>query len=98
MQVGQLLRLARVGPPRRGRAPYRDRRVTVRVKVVDAALELEIADQGRGFDWRTALLQGLTPSEDPSGRGIALIVASGLFHLSYRDPGNVALVRVPWGR
>lgn len=59
-------------------------------------LEYRIADQGKGFHWKTLLHRStnVCRSEDTSGRGIFL--ALSLFpSLQYNDRGNEVTVRVP---
>jgi hypothetical protein len=83
---------------RLARPPYRARRVHVSLAVDDAAIVLEIRDDGAGFDWRAALAAELTVSDAPNGRGIALARLTCFPELSYRDPGNVAIVTLPCPR
>jgi hypothetical protein len=78
------------------RAPYRSRRVRVAVAVAFPAFEIEIADEGPGFAWRDALAAELAAADRPNGRGISLIRRSCFPDLVYRDPGNVAVVKVTW--
>ncbi|MCP9462822.1 MAG: ATP-binding protein [Nitrospira sp.] len=85
---------------RAARPELRDRCVIVKVSYDAGAHRLmyRIADQGRGFDWRTMLdrkpdLVGLA---EGSGRG--LLLARSLFpDLSYNEQGNEVTFTVPLG-
>lgn len=81
---------------RLAREPYRSRSVHVTITEVEPSMVIEIRDDGPGFDWRRALARKLDQSDAPNGRGIALIRASCFPDLAYRDPGNVAIVRLAW--
>jgi hypothetical protein len=74
---------------------YGTRRVHVSVVRADATIEIEIRDEGPGFAWRDAIAAGLELSEAPNGRGIALVRQTCFPSLTYRDPGNVAVVTLP---
>lgn len=78
------------------REPYRSRRVHITVTAAFPAIEIEIRDDGPGFDWRSALAADLVCHDGPGGRGIAIISRVCFPHLEYRDPGNVAVIRVSW--
>jgi hypothetical protein len=78
--------------------PYRSRRVRVRVICAEPEIEIEIRDDGPGFAWRSALTAELVADERPNGRGIALTREVCFPSLEYRDPGNIAIVRLPWPR
>ena len=60
--------------------------VTVRAFLNSTSWGVEISDQGEGFDWKMLLkkIKGPPDTESSSGRGIALIQASGarLYFLS----------------
>jgi anti-sigma regulatory factor (Ser/Thr protein kinase) len=95
---GQLLREHRFEEElaaRLANETYRARRVHVSVVRADATIEIEIRDEGPGFAWRNALSAGLELSEAPNGRGIALVRQTCFPTLTYRDPGNVAVVTLP---
>lgn len=95
----QLLREQRLDAEvaaRLNRAPYQGRRVHVAIVQVDPSIEIELRDEGRGFAWRRALAADLVPSDQPNGRGIALVRQGCFPDLEYRDPGNVAIVRMSW--
>jgi anti-sigma regulatory factor (Ser/Thr protein kinase) len=55
------------------------KRVTVRVFCTAERWGVEIADEGAGFDWKRVLERAGKDADpsSPSGRGIALLVASG---------------------
>jgi anti-sigma regulatory factor (Ser/Thr protein kinase) len=96
---GRLLREHRLEAEiaaRLARAPYRGRQVHVVIARVDPLTEIEIRDDGPGFAWRDALAAEVVASSEPNGRGIALVRHSCFPDLEYRDPGNVALVRLRW--
>jgi len=81
---------------RLAREPYCQRRVHVKVTLDEAAIEIEIRDEGPGFPWRRALNAGLQEHTEPNGRGIALVSQTCFPSLTYRDPGNVAIVTLAW--
>jgi anti-sigma regulatory factor (Ser/Thr protein kinase) len=78
--------------------PYRHRTVKVRVDIRYPLVEIKICDDGPGFDWRAQLASGVRDSDSPNGRGIAIVSETCFPGLEYRDPGNVAVVRVAWPR
>lgn len=80
---------------RLAREPYRSRRVRVVIVRIEPRVEIEIRDDGHGFAWRDAIAAELVASDQPNGRGIALTRATCFPDLEYRDPGNVAIVRIP---
>jgi len=77
---------------------YRARRVRIVVSVAYPLVEIEIRDEGSGFDWRAALARNDDSNDAPNGRGIAIVSRTCFPGLEYRDPGNVAIVRVAWPR
>ncbi|HEY0194885.1 MAG TPA: ATP-binding protein [Kofleriaceae bacterium] len=72
--------------------PYKARRVRVSVVREDTTIEIAIRDEGPGFPWRAALAADLQLSDSPNGRGIALVRQTCFPSLTYREPGNVAVV------
>ena len=80
---------------RLAREPYRSRRARASLIITPDALVLEIRDDGPGFAWRQALAAELAINDEPNGRGIALTRCTCFPGLSYRDPGNVAVVTLP---
>jgi len=80
------------------REPYRSRRVHVRVAIEYPDIEIEIRDEGPGFAWRHALASDIEVDECPNGRGISLVSQTCFPGLTYRDPGNVAIIKVTWPR
>ncbi|MBI4582605.1 MAG: ATP-binding protein [Planctomycetes bacterium] len=71
------------------------KRVTVRAFSRKDCWGVEVADQGNGFDWKALLkkLRGPPDTESSSGRGLALILASGA-ELYFFDGGRrVVFVR-----
>jgi two-component system, cell cycle response regulator len=79
-------------------APYRARRVRVRVNVAYPQVEIEVHDDGTGFDWRTVLASEDYAGDRPNGRGIAIVSRTCFPGLAYNEPGNVAIARVAWPR
>jgi anti-sigma regulatory factor (Ser/Thr protein kinase) len=77
---------------------YSARRVRVIVSITYPLLEIEIRDDGNGFDWRTVLAADGGALDRPNGRGLAIVSRTCFPGLEYRDPGNVAIVRVAWPR
>jgi hypothetical protein len=78
--------------------PYSTRSVRIVVELEYPVVDIEIHDDGPGFAWRHALAAELDASDRPSGRGIAIISRTCFPGLQYRDPGNVAVIRVTWPR
>jgi hypothetical protein len=83
---------------RLARESYRARRIHIKVMLSEPLIDVEIRDDGPGFDWRPTLAAELPIDDSPSGRGIALVRTMCFTTLAYRDPGNVAVVRLPWPR
>ena len=79
-------------------APYRARRVRVQVHVTYPVVDIEIHDDGSGFDWRTVVAADDYAKESPNGRGIAIVSRTCFPGLAYNEAGNVAIVRVAWPR
>ena len=85
---------------RRQDARFRGRRVTIRA-IYDKrqqVLTYQIADQGKGFNWKTRVgpRYDVCPTGDASGRGIFL--AQSFFpDIAYNDRGNEATLTVPLG-
>jgi len=77
---------------------YRARRARVWVDIEYPVVTIEISDEGRGFDWRRALASDFAAHDGPNGRGIALVSRTCFPTLTYRDPGNVAIVKLVWPR
>jgi anti-sigma regulatory factor (Ser/Thr protein kinase) len=78
--------------------PYCARRVRVFVNIAYPLVEIEIHDQGKGFDWRAALVSEDYVRECPNGRGIAIVSQTCFPGLEYNESGTVAIVRVAWPR
>jgi two-component system, cell cycle response regulator len=82
---------------RRQDTRFRDRRVTIRA-IYDKrqqVLTYQIADEGKGFNWKSRMKSGLDvcPPGDASGRGIFL--AHSFFpDISYTDRGNEVMFTV----
>ena len=81
---------------RLAREPYRSRRVRVHVDVAYPVVQIEIHDEGAGFAWRSALTAEIEAAGCPNGRGIAMASRVCFPDLTYRDPGNVAVVTLAW--
>lgn len=96
---GELLREGRFEAElaaRLAREPYRQRAVHVMITQAEPSVVMEIRDEGPGFDWRKAVTAEVEYSDAPNGRGVALVRNSCFPELEYRDPGNVAIVRLAW--
>ena len=83
---------------RRQYVRFRDRRVTIRA-IYDKRqriLTYQIADEGKGFNWKAWLKSGVEvcPTGDVSGRGIFL-VHSFFPDIKYNDRGNEVMFTVP---
>jgi hypothetical protein len=75
-------------------APYRDRKVTVRVtRDHDGSGVISIRDDGPGFDWRAHMV-AIAGEYTGRGRGIALARELSFPDLEFHDPGNHVLVKV----
>lgn len=74
--------------------PYRDRYVTVNFKHSGEWLEVEILDEGKGFDFDKYLVMDKKRMFHSHGKGI--IMASNLYfdELKYSAPGNRVTVKV----
>jgi DNA-binding response OmpR family regulator len=82
---------------RRAEAHFRDRRVTIRATYDkrQQVLTYRIADEGKGFNWKSRMKLGLDvcPTGDASGRGIFL--ARSFFpDITYNDKGNEVMFTV----
>ncbi|MCC6141017.1 MAG: response regulator [Nitrospira sp.] len=91
-------RLSQLVQERLAQPRLAQRTVTIHVHCDRQAglLEYRIADQGKGFQWKTLLPRADTPCnvEDASGRGIFL--ARSFFpNLRYNDRGNEVTVQIP---
>jgi DNA-binding response OmpR family regulator len=85
---------------RRQEARFRDRRVTIRA-IYDKrqqALTYRIADEGKGFNWKTLVSSrnDVCPTGDASGRGVFL-TRSFFPDILYNDRGNEVMFTVPLG-
>ena len=85
---------------RRTEAHFRDRRVTIRATYDkrQQVLTYRIADEGKGFNWKSRMKSGLDvcPTGDASGRGIFL--AHSFFpDITYNDKGNEVMFTVSLG-
>ncbi|NOT23811.1 MAG: response regulator [Nitrospiraceae bacterium] len=85
---------------RRQEARFRDRKVTIRA-IYDKrqqALTYRIADEGKGFNWKTLVSSrhDVCPTGDASGRGVFL-TRSFFPDILYNDRGNEVMFTVPLG-
>jgi CheY-like chemotaxis protein len=78
-------------------APYRDRSVRVRFECRDEEFELEVRDEGNGFDWEEYLEINPDRILLPHGRGIAIAKAMSFDELTYLGKGNQVVARVRSG-
>jgi DNA-binding response OmpR family regulator len=83
---------------RRADSRFRERRVTIRA-IYDKrrqTLTYQIADEGKGFNWKARLKSGydVCPPGDASGRGIFL-AHSFFSDITYNDKGNEVTFTVP---
>lgn len=53
----------------------------------DTSIQIEIEDQGNGFDWKKQQAQAL-PEDEDHGRGI-IIMDTYFTHYSYNEKGNI---------
>lgn len=81
--------VSRLGDP-----AYTDREVTVRLTRTASALQIEIQDQGRGFNWQDYLELSTERTGDTHGRGIAMTKALSFDSLEYLGKGNQVKVSV----
>lgn len=70
-----------------------DRNVEVRMKRVDGSLQIEIEDQGSGFDFERFLKIDESRLFDNHGRGIA--IARAALDVEYVGSGNKVVVTIP---
>jgi CheY-like chemotaxis protein len=69
--------------------------VTVSIKRDAAVLEVDISDEGAGFNWRPFMLIEPSRATRSNGRGIAKANLLGFDSVSYRGNGNAVTVRGP---
>lgn len=67
--------------------------IDVTVRRDGRMIEIEIADKGKGFDWRPFMLVEPSRATRGNGRGIAKANLVAFDKLTYRAPGNVVTVR-----
>ena len=70
------------------------KRVSFRFTARDGGYDLEVEDQGPGFDWRGFLDFDPERAFAPNGRGIALSRQLSFATLTYIPPGNAVVVTV----
>lgn len=83
---------------RRRDSSLSSRRVRIRIVYArdEKMLEFRIADEGKGFRWKTLLKRERNPVGSGYGCGRGLFVTKAFFSdLSYNDKGNEAILRVP---
>lgn len=84
---------------RLGMLPWASRFVFARFRRLEDRFELEIEDQGDGFDWVPFLELRLDRALEPNGRGIAMARHLSFDEVRYEGRGNVvrAIVHRPAG-
>ncbi len=75
--------------------PWCTRSASLRVTRRAQEIELTIADEGEGFDWRRYLEMDPARSFDAHGRGIALARILAFHDVEFLGKGNVAAARIP---
>ena len=82
---------------RLGMQPWASRFVLARFRRLEDRIELEIEDQGAGFDWIPYLDLRMDRALEPNGRGIAMARHLSFDELQYLGRGNVvrAVIRLP---
>lgn len=73
---------------------HRDKRVTVDFRRHDDRIEVTIADQGQGFDWKKYMDMDPRRVFESHGRGIALAARLSFDELDYQGCGNVVTATV----
>lgn len=73
---------------------YADREVTIKLLRTPQTLQLEIQDQGSGFNWQDYLELSAERAGDTHGRGIAMARALSFDSLEYLGNGNQVRVSV----
>ena len=74
-----------------GNARDETKRVEVEVAAWPGRIEVQVADEGRGFGWREWLRRSReepTPPGATTGRGI-LVMAGLMDEVAFSEPGNV---------
>lgn len=75
-------------------ADFGERRASITVERLDAAVRFTVEDQGQGFDWQRYLEFDPQRIFDPNGRGIAMARQVAFGSLEYRGCGNVVVATV----
>lgn len=57
------------------------------IALTGKTLEINVTDQGQGFDWRTACDKKIIGSQATHGRGLSLMNSYG-YSISFNDAGN----------
>lgn len=70
------------------------KRVSVDYKRDAHEITLRVKDEGRGFDWRSAVTKNLEDATGPNGRGIALARLLSFDELRYNEAGNEAIATI----
>ena len=85
---------------RLGSQPWASRFVIARFRRREDRIELEIEDQGNGFDWIPFLDLRLERALEPNGRGIAMARHLSFDEVQFRGRGNIvrAVIHLPVGR
>lgn len=73
---------------------YRDKVATLRYRVSDSVIEVQIEDQGEGFDWRQYLNVPQEKLTELHGRGIMIANEIAFDELEYNEQGNCVTARV----
>ncbi|MBV1774205.1 response regulator [Burkholderiaceae bacterium DAT-1] len=58
------------------------------------ALQIEVVDEGKGFDWQKYMDFDPARAFDPNGRGISMAKVMSFSSLEYRNGGNTAIATV----
>ncbi|WP_184193463.1 response regulator [Chitinimonas taiwanensis] len=71
-----------------------DKRVRIKVARQDDLLQVEVCDEGQGFDWQQYLEFDPARAFDPNGRGISMARAMSFESLNYLGVGNRVLATI----
>lgn len=73
---------------------YSNRQVAVAFERFDDRIEINIHDEGKGFDWEKYMTFDPARAADPHGRGIAMSKSMAFTTLEYRGTGSEAVATI----
>ena len=72
-----------------------DCQVEFNLVVSGKTMEINVTDQGQGFDWRTAYDKKNVGAQATHGRGLSLMNSYG-YSISFNDAGNKMILQKEW--